>query len=90
MNKLSNPNSSDGFQKITKGQLENYNNWRVEQYANQKAAKTWWSVMVLVGIIGGAVMELMIPTKSSIFAVAGFVWMIFSLVMMKFSSLNRD
>lgn len=90
MSKLHKSTNTEGFRLIKEEDMVEYNNWRINQYANQKSAKTFWGIMVLVGIIGGAVLELAFPTKNAILALSGFVWMIFSLVMMAFSTINKD
>lgn len=90
MSKLHKSTNTEGFRLIKEEDMAEYNNWRVNQYANQKSAKTFWGMMILVGIIGGAMLELAFPTKDAIFAIVGFVWMVISLVMMKFSTMNRD
>lgn len=90
MNKLPSNSTSDGFQKISKEQLDEYNKWRVEQYANRKASKSFWSLLMVVSLFGGVVFELAFPTPKSIFATGGVVIWVFSFLMYKFSTIDRS
>lgn len=84
--KLHKSTGTEGFRLIKEEDMVEYNNWRINQYANRKSSTTFWAMMIWVGIFGGAILELAFPTKDAICALAGFGWMVISLIMLKFST----
>jgi len=79
-----------GFEQISKEQLQQYNNWRAEQYANRKTSKAFWSVLAVIGLFGGVLLELAYPTANAIIATIGGVVLLFSSIMIGVSSIDRD
>lgn len=79
-----------GFKQISDEDLRNYNEYRAQQYADQKSAKTFWAFMGFVGLFGGAILELSYPTGDAILAKIGVGTMIVSRVMIMIASANRD
>lgn len=82
--------SGNEFKQISEEELRTYNNFRAEQYANTKAAKAFWGLMMVILPVLGVVLELGFPTKDAIFAIGGFIGWVGSLLMHKICSVDRS
>lgn len=79
-----------GFKQISDDQLRTYNEFRAQQYADQKTAKAVWSIIGFIGLFGGGILELSYPTKDAIFAIIGVGTMCVSVLMNVIVSAKRD